>query len=129
MPIPKRPSQAAMQKIVDKFNAEFPLGGYCVLQKDGDQKVLTAVSHPAYILSGHTPVAFFEGVSGCYRIEDRVTKVKAITIDFEDPRLLTDVYKESGFDSDRDVHIHLDRINKKTTYWQEDQTKKRRARA
>ncbi len=65
----KQPSQAKLQKMVDDFNKRFPVGTPIMLKKDFvDEPVLTKVTHPAYIMSGHSAVAFFEGISGCYDV-------------------------------------------------------------
>jgi len=63
-------SQAKLQKQVDDFNARFPLGAPVMLQKDfAPAPILTKVRHPAYVLSGHSAVAFFEGITGCYLVD------------------------------------------------------------
>jgi hypothetical protein len=71
--IRRPPSAAQLQKIVDRFNHDFPVGTVVVLRKDTGN-FRTKVRHPAYIMGGHSAVAFFEGVSGAYSIEnDRVS--------------------------------------------------------
>ena len=67
-----KPNVAKMQKLCDDFNTKYPVGTPVQLKKDFDDWIKTKVKNEAYILSGHTPVAFFEGVSGCYAIEGRV---------------------------------------------------------
>lgn len=70
-------NQALLQAQCDEFNRKYPVGTTVMLQKDGvEDPVKTTVRHEAYILSGHSAVAFFEGVSGCYLI-DRVSEVTA----------------------------------------------------
>ena len=46
-----------------------------ILRKDSGE-VVTTITHPAEVLMGHTAVGWFEGVSGCYSIDDRVREVK-----------------------------------------------------
>ncbi len=128
MPQPKRSYLAKRQAIVDKFNADFPVGSWVVFRK-GSEKVLTRVKDQAYLLRDFLPVAFFENGNGSYAIQGRVSKVKVITVGSGDPRLLMDIYEEAGIDSKKDVHKELDRQNNKTTYWQEVTVKRaRRAR-
>lgn len=74
-PKPKTLRQAQMQWLVDDFNAKYPVGTPVLLKKDFGDEVKTTVRHAAYILSGHSAVAFFEGVSGCYCIDGRVRPV------------------------------------------------------
>ena len=64
-----------MQALVEDFNVKYPVGTRVLLKKDFGEEVETKVQHAAYILSGHTPVAFFEGISGCYSIQGRVRAV------------------------------------------------------
>lgn len=118
MPQPQRSYLARRQAIVDKFNADFPVGSWVIYRKDSE-KVLTRVKDRAHLLRDLLPVAFFENISGSYSIQGRVSKVKVITVDSDDPRLLIDIYEEAGIDSKKDVHQVLDRQNNKTTYWQE----------
>jgi len=58
-----------LQKLCDDFNKQYPVGTAVKLKKDFvDEPVETKVRHAAYVLSGHSAVAFFEGISGCYDI-------------------------------------------------------------
>lgn len=69
----RRPSKAKLERIVELFNTRFPVGAEVLLRKDSGV-IETRVREPAFLLSGHSAVAFFEGVSGAYSIEDnRVT--------------------------------------------------------
>ena len=117
MTIAKRPNLARMQKLVDEFNATFPVGGWVVLRTDSDKEVLTKVKHAAYILSGHTPVAFFENVSGCYCIEKRVSETKVIVEKADTHRTLKEIFSEAGF-AKSDVNIDIHMVPGKTVYWQ-----------
>ena len=66
----KKPDVKKMQKQCDDFNAKYPVGTAVMLKKDFvDEPVKTAVRHEAYIMSGHSAVAFFEGISGSYLID------------------------------------------------------------
>ena len=65
----KRPTEKELQKLVDGFNASYPVGTPCILRKDGGE-VETEVREPAYVMGGHSAVAFFKGVGGCYSIEN-----------------------------------------------------------
>jgi hypothetical protein len=67
----RKPNQDQLQKIVNDFNAKYPVGTKVILRKDSGE-VETEVTAPARILSGHSAVAWFEGVSGAYSINGRV---------------------------------------------------------
>lgn len=60
-----------MQSKVDAFNERNPVGSSVTVVKDLGEKVETEVKYPAQILSGHTPVVWLKGISGCYAL-DRV---------------------------------------------------------
>ena len=48
-----------LQKLCDDFNRIYPVGTAVRLKKDFvDEPVNTKVTHPAYVLSGHSAVAF-----------------------------------------------------------------------
>lgn len=64
--------QKKLQKIVDSFNAKFPVGSPVVLRKDSGI-VETTVRAPAEILGGHSAVGWFDGIVGCYAIDGRVS--------------------------------------------------------
>ena len=66
-----RDSQEVMQSKVDVFNEKHPVGSSVTVVKDLGEEVDTTVKYPAQILSGHTPVVWLKGISGCYRL-DRV---------------------------------------------------------
>lgn len=69
----KTPNQSQLKKACDVFNNLYPVGTAVLLKKDGvDSPVKTKVTNEAFILSGHSACAFFEGISGSYLI-DRVT--------------------------------------------------------
>jgi hypothetical protein len=69
-------AEIRLQRIVDDFNARFPVGTRVFLRKDSGP-VVTTVSHAAVVLGGHSAVAWFEGVSGCYDVENRVSPLTA----------------------------------------------------
>jgi hypothetical protein len=64
-----KPNVKNLQKIVNLFNLTYPVGTKVILRKDSGE-VETTVRAPAEILQGHSAVGWFEGVSGCYSIED-----------------------------------------------------------
>jgi hypothetical protein len=64
---------AKLQAQCDKFNAENPIGTEVLVRKDDGSKVLTITTSIAQVLSGHTPVIWLKGISGCYLL-DRVSK-------------------------------------------------------
>jgi hypothetical protein len=67
-----KPNPKKLQEQCDRFNEEYPVGTPVLLKKDFvDEPVKTKVTHAAYVMSGHSAVAFFEGISGSYLI-DRV---------------------------------------------------------
>jgi hypothetical protein len=51
------------------FNARHKVGELGFLKKDNGQTVPTALNSEAWVLGGHSAVAMFEGVSGCYKID------------------------------------------------------------
>jgi hypothetical protein len=59
-----------------RFNAECPVGTEVLVKTDSKGNLITKTRSEAYVLSGHTPVIFVEGISGCYLL-DRVSKVLA----------------------------------------------------
>lgn len=66
-----------LQKQCDAFNAETPVGSEVRVQKDNGDIVLTRTVTEAQVLSGHTPVIWLEGISGCYLL-DRVSVDKKV---------------------------------------------------
>ena len=64
-----KPNLKKLQKQCDDFNEKYPVGTPVLLKKDFvDEPVMTSVKREAFVLSGHSAVAFFEGISGCYLI-------------------------------------------------------------
>ena len=55
-----------MQAKVEAFNKRNPIGTNVIVVKDLGEQVKTKVQYPAEVLSGHTPVVWLEGISGCY---------------------------------------------------------------
>ena len=64
-------SMEVMQSKVEVFNKKHPIGSAVTVIKDFGEQVETQVKYPAEILSGHTPMVWLEGISGCYML-DRV---------------------------------------------------------
>jgi hypothetical protein len=70
----KRPSVKKMQAECDKFNASVKVGDEVFVKLDGvEEPFRTRTRSEAQILSGHSPVIWLHGVSGCYLL-DRVRK-------------------------------------------------------
>lgn len=67
----KKPDQQKMQSSCDSFNKAVPVGGKVKVKLDGREVRETVTTSEAQILSGHTPVVWLQGVSGCYLL-DRV---------------------------------------------------------
>ena len=68
----KRPNVKKMQGQCDTFNARCPVGGAVTVRLDSGEVRPTVTRSKAQILSGHTPVIWLEGITGCYLL-DRVT--------------------------------------------------------
>lgn len=68
----KRPTLKQMQSQCDQFNARVQIGGAVSVLLDGGEVRETVTTSEAQVLSGHTPVVWLQGVSGCYLL-DRVT--------------------------------------------------------
>jgi hypothetical protein len=65
----KKPNVAKLQAECNSFNEKYPVGTPVRLKKDFvDEPILTTVTHPARVMCGHSAVAFFDGISGCYDI-------------------------------------------------------------
>lgn len=54
------------QAIIDKFNTECPVGTPVIVEKDDGSTVETTVKYQATVLGGHTPVGWFNAISGAY---------------------------------------------------------------
>ena len=61
-------SKRVLQRIVDDFNQQYQIGAAVRLRKD-KETVTTKVRGKAVVLEGHSAVAWFEGIPGCYSIE------------------------------------------------------------
>lgn len=57
------------QREVAAFNNRFPVGTPVILEKDSGP-VETSVVAPAEIMGGHSAVAWFSGVRGCYSVSE-----------------------------------------------------------
>ncbi len=65
-----------LERRVRAFNHRYPVGTPCRLRMD-TKTIDTRIASEAFILQGHSAVACFEGVSGCYSIEDdRVSPIE-----------------------------------------------------
>jgi hypothetical protein len=68
--MPKRKkSKSDLRKLVDRFNVSFPIGTPVILRRDSGE-LETVVRGSAEVLQGHSAVAWFQGISGAYSIED-----------------------------------------------------------
>ncbi len=71
------PTPKQLEKMVEKFNRDFPVGTKVLLRKgvlnDPEaEEIETTVTAPATIMGFHSAVAWFDGISGCYDINGRV---------------------------------------------------------
>ena len=60
-----------MQSKIDVFNEKTPVGSPVTVIGDAGERITTKIKYPAKVLSGHTPVVWLDGISGCYLL-DRV---------------------------------------------------------
>lgn len=58
-----------LSKSVEQFNVRCPIGTRGTLRRDNGELIATEVREKAFVLSGHSAVAFFAGISGCYLID------------------------------------------------------------
>jgi hypothetical protein len=66
MPRPKQLTLKQMERAVEQFNAAYPVGKVIAYRSHPSAVPrLTSVRAAAFILGGHTPCAFVEGVAGC----------------------------------------------------------------
>ncbi len=63
-----------LQSKCDVFNTQNPIGSKVLVRRDSGGNLITYTRSEAYVLSGHTPVVFVEGISGCYDLS-RVEKI------------------------------------------------------
>lgn len=67
------PTPRAQQKVVDAWNAKYPVGQPVTVNRDSGEQMETVTRTPAQLLSGHTAVVWIEGIASCYAL----THVKA----------------------------------------------------
>jgi hypothetical protein len=72
MPRHRGPSAQEMQRHVELFNHGVKEGDSVTYKRDTGELLQTRTRSSAFILSGHTPVVFVDGVSGCVLL-DRVS--------------------------------------------------------
>lgn len=65
MSMSKRPSERHLQAIVDKFNADFPVGTEIDYTDDLGIATGYKTRSEAQVLGGHSAVIWLEGKSGC----------------------------------------------------------------
>ncbi len=70
-----------LQKQCDNFNARTPVGSmvrvWTAVRGEGPGKV-GLVRYRAYVLSGHTPVVFVEGIRGCVALSHVVPETPTV---------------------------------------------------
>lgn len=73
------PSAADRQRVVDEFNARHAVGDEFVVYRGarGIDPIAATLKAPAELSSGHAPVAWFEGVSGCIALTHADPKPKS----------------------------------------------------
>lgn len=65
----RKPSAQELQRQCDAFNAACAPGGQIMFKLDFvDEPLEARTRSEAYVLSGHSPVVFVEGVVGCYHL-------------------------------------------------------------
>jgi hypothetical protein len=65
----RKPDVQALQRQCDAFNAVCAPGGQIMFKRDFvDEPFEARTRSEAYVLSGHSPVVFVEGVTGCYHL-------------------------------------------------------------
>jgi hypothetical protein len=108
----RKPNVKKLQAQCDAFNAICPVGGKVRVQLDGkDEPFETVTISEAQILSGHTPVVWMKGVSGCYLL-DRVSPIADAQAPAVNERELMRAIKRAVFAipdeqlTSRDILIH-----------------------
>lgn len=66
---PHRPSLARMQQAVDSWNANNRPGTKVIVCRDDGREEVRLTTSEAYVLSGHTAVIHFQGISGCFALD------------------------------------------------------------
>lgn len=64
-----------IQTAVDVFNEICRPGDPVIVKKDNGEMFETTLKYPAQILSGHSPVAWANGISGCYLLDRFTVKI------------------------------------------------------
>ncbi len=64
----------------DEWNVAHAIGTSVRVRRDNGDVTATRTRSEAYLLSGHTPVIFLDGISGAYLL-DRVTACEESTAD------------------------------------------------
>lgn len=71
----KRPNLMKLERLIAEFNRDFPCGTPVFLRMDSGE-VMTKVKGEAIVIGGHSAVAFFEDVTGCYSIENNRVRAR-----------------------------------------------------
>lgn len=61
-----------LEGVCSNFNRLVSVGDEVIVKRDDGSFFETITRSPAQVLSGHTPVIWLEGITGCYALE-RVT--------------------------------------------------------
>lgn len=84
-------SKARLQGQCNEWNNRNPIGRSVVLKLDGsDEPIETKTRSAAVVLSGHSPVIWLEGISGCYLL----THVRAFRNDNEKQEAIADLKRK-----------------------------------
>lgn len=65
---------------VESWNIEHPVGSRVVVHRDNGERIESTVRGEAVLLGGHSPVAWVDGISGCYDI-GRITSYAGMNDD------------------------------------------------
>lgn len=70
----RAPDPVKLQAQCDRWNEKYPVGTLVCVRRDNGAVETTKTRSEAQVLSGHTPVIWLEGISGCYLL-DRVEAI------------------------------------------------------
>jgi hypothetical protein len=65
----RRKTASQQQRLVDKWNAKWPVGKSVLVKRDDGSITLTRSRSRAQLLGGHTAVIWVEGIAGAYSLE------------------------------------------------------------
>ena len=64
----RQPSLSQLNSQVDEFNEKYKVGDMLMLKLDTGETKQVKLQTPAKVMHGHSAIAWFEEVSGCYLI-------------------------------------------------------------